>query len=149
VFCVAVVLEFENEGVAVYEGDRSVEWVVNVTASSQPKLVWYGPNCMELQEHDGPTRHEVYMSPTGTVTKLKLYNISLADRGLYRLQARDKDGEVWAYFTLNVKGEARFAMIIMFSVQLKEPKVSKIFTNNMQRNGRHLNSLPFPLTLDV
>ena len=27
----------------------------------------------------------------------------------------DKEGEEWAYFTLNVKGEARFAMIIMFT----------------------------------
>jgi len=115
VFCVAVFLEIENEDVAVHEGDRSVEWVVNVTASSQPKLVWYGPNCTVLQERDVPARHEVYTSPTGTVTKLKIYNISVADRGLYRLQARDKEGEVWAYFTLNVKGEARFAMIIMFT----------------------------------
>jgi len=113
VFCVAVLLETENEDVAVYEGDRSVEWVVNVTASSQPNFVWYGPNCTVLQEHDEPTRHKV--SPTRTVTKLNIYNISVADRGLYRLQARDKEGEEWAYFTLNVKGEARFAMIIMFT----------------------------------
>jgi hypothetical protein len=55
------------------------------------------------------------MSPTGTVTKLQLYNISVADRGLYRLQARTKEGEDWAYFTLNVKGEARFAMRILFA----------------------------------
>ena len=114
-FCVAVLLESENEDVAVYEGDSSVEWIVNVTASSQPNFVWYGPNCTVLQERDEPTRHEVYMSPNGTVIKLKIYNISVADRGLYRLQARDKEGEVWAYFTLNVKGEARFAMIIMFT----------------------------------
>jgi len=115
VFCVAVLLETKNEDVAVYEGDRSVEWVVKVTASSQPNFVWYGPNCMVLQERDEPTRHEVYTSPTRTVTKLKLYNISVADRGLYRLQVRDKEGEDWAYFTLNVKGEARFAMITMFT----------------------------------
>jgi len=115
VLYVAVLLETTNEDVAVYEGDQSVEWVVNVTATSQPKLVWYGPNCTVLQEHDEPTRHEVYTSPTGTVTKLKIYNISVADRGLYRLQAHDKEGEEWAYFTLNVKGEARFAMIIMFT----------------------------------
>jgi len=115
VFCVAVLLETENEDVAVYEGDSSIEWVVNVTASSQPNFVWYGPNCTVLQERDEPTRREVYMSPNGTVTKLNIYNISVADRGLYRLQARDKEGEEWAYFTLNVKGEARFAMITMFT----------------------------------
>jgi len=113
VLYVADLLETTNEDVAVYEGDRSVEWVVNVTATSQPKLVWYGPNCTVLEERDGPTRHEVYMSPTRT--KLKIYNISVVDRGLYRLQARNKGGEEWAYFTLNVKGEARFAMIIMFT----------------------------------
>ena len=114
-FCVAVLLETKNEDVAVYEDDRSLEWVVNVTASSQPNFIWYGPNCTVLQERDEPTRHEVYMSPTGAVTKLKLYNISVADRGLYRLQARDKKGEDWAYFTLNVKGEARFELRIMFN----------------------------------
>jgi hypothetical protein len=108
-------LEFVNEDVDVYEGHRSLQWVVNVTASSQPKLVWYGPNCTVLEESDGPTRHEVYTSPTGTVTKLRLYNISVADRGLYRLQARNEEGEEWAYFTLNVKGEAIFAMRIMFT----------------------------------
>jgi hypothetical protein len=82
---------------------------VNVTASSQPKLVWYGPNCTVLEEIDVPTtRHQVYTSPTGSVTKLKLYNISVADMGLYRLQASSEEGEEWAYFTLNVKGEARF-----------------------------------------
>jgi hypothetical protein len=115
VFCVAVLLESENEDVGVYESDSSVEWVVNVTALSQPKLVWYGPNCTELQEGDGPTTHEVYTSPNRTVTKLKLYNISMADRGLYRLMARDKGCEEWAYFTLNLKGEARFTMRIIFT----------------------------------
>jgi len=49
------------------------------------------------------------------VTKLKLYNISVADRGLYRLQVSNEEGEEWAYFTLNVKGEARFAMRITFT----------------------------------
>jgi len=68
-----------------------------------------------LEERDGPTRHEVYTSQTGTVTRLKLYNISVADRGLYRLQARNREGEEWAYFTLNVKGGARFAMRIIFT----------------------------------
>jgi len=110
-----VLLEFENEDVDVYEGDKSIQWVVNVTASSQPKLVWYGPNCTVLEEGDGPTRHEVYTSPTRTVTKLKLYDISVADRGVYRLQAINEEGEEWAYFTLNVKGEARFAIRIMFT----------------------------------
>jgi len=115
VFCVAVVIETKNEDVGVYESDSSVEWVVNVTASSQPKLVWYGPNCTELQEGDGPTTHEVYTSPNRTVTKLKLYNISMADRGMYWLQARSEEGEEWAYFTLNVKGEARFELRIIFT----------------------------------
>jgi hypothetical protein len=55
------------------------------------------------------------MYPTRTVIKLKLYNISVADRGMYRLQARNEEGEEWAYFTLNVKGEARFTMRIMFT----------------------------------
>jgi len=66
-FCVAdkvhvtdkVLLEFANEDVDVYEGHKSIQWVVNVTASSQPKLVWYGPNCSVLEERYGPTRHEV------------------------------------------------------------------------------------------
>jgi hypothetical protein len=107
--------QFANEDVDVFEGHKSVQWVVNVNASSQLKLVWYGPNCKVLEEVDGPTRHEVYTSPTGTMTRLKLYNVSVADRGLYRLQARNKDGEQWAYFTLNVKGEARFALIILFT----------------------------------
>jgi hypothetical protein len=49
------------------------------------------------------------------VTKLKLHNISVADTGVYRLQVSNKEGEEWAYFTLNVKGEGRFAMIIMFT----------------------------------
>ena len=120
-FCVAVrvneklLLEYENADVKVYEGHKSVQWVVNVTASSQPKLVWYGPNCTVLEEGDGLTSHEVYTSPTRTVTKLKLYNISVADRGVYQLQASNEEGEVWANFTLNVKGEARFAMRIMFT----------------------------------
>ena len=108
-------MEFENEDVDVYEGDKSVQWVVNVTASSQPKLEWYGPNCTVLEEGDGLTSHEVYMSPTRTVTKLNLYNISVADRGVYRLQASNEEGEVWANFTLNVKGEAIFTMRIMFA----------------------------------
>jgi hypothetical protein len=123
VFCVAdkvhvtdkVLLEFDNEDVDVYEGHKSLQWVVNVTASSQPKLVWYGPNCTVLEEHDGPTRHEVYTSPTRTVTKLKLHNISVADRGMYRLKASNEEGEEWAYFTLNVKGEARFILTVMFT----------------------------------
>jgi hypothetical protein len=110
-----VLLEFENEDVDVYEGDRSVQWVVNVTASSQPKLVWYGPNCTVLEERDGPTRQEVYTSPTRTVTKLKLHDILMADRGVYRLRASNKEGEEWAYFTLNVKGEARFTMRIVLT----------------------------------
>ena len=55
------------------------------------------------------------MLPTGTVTKLKLYNISLKDKGLYRLRAINKDSEEWAYFTLNVLGEASFAMRILFT----------------------------------
>ena len=114
-FCVAVLLVTKNEAVAVNKGDRSVEWVVNVAALSQPKFVWYGPNCTVLQERDEPTRHKVYTSATGTVTKLKIYNISMADRGMYQLQVRNKEGEEWAYFTLNVKGEARFAMVIMFT----------------------------------
>ena len=114
-FCVAVVIETKNEDVGVYESDSSVEWVVNVTALSQPKLVWYGPNCTELQEGDGPTTHEVYTSPNRTVTKLKLYNISMADRGMYWLQAHNEEGEEWANFTLNVKGEARFELRIMFT----------------------------------
>ena len=88
---------------------------MNVTALSPPKFVWYGPNCTVLEERDGPTRHEVYTSPTRTVTKLKLHNISVADTGVYRLQVSNKEGEEWAYFTLNVKGEARFTMIIMFT----------------------------------
>jgi len=66
-FCVAdkvnvtdkVLLEFGNEDVDVYEGHESVQWVVNVVTSSQPKLVWYGPNCSVLEERDGSTRHEV------------------------------------------------------------------------------------------
>jgi len=110
-----VLLESENADVDVYEGHKSLQWYVNVTSSSEPKLVWYGPNCTVLEERDGPTRHEVYTSPTRTVTKLKLYNISVADRGLYRLQAINEAGEEWAYFTLNVKGEARFAVRIMFT----------------------------------
>ena len=114
-FCVAVLSKSKNEDVGVYESDSSLEWVVNVTASSQPKFIWYGPNCTLLQERDGPTRHEVYTSPDRTVTRLNLYNISVADRGLYRLQARDKECEEWDYFTLNVKGEARFAMRIIFT----------------------------------
>jgi hypothetical protein len=117
-FCVAVLLEYENKDVYVYEGHKSIEWVVNVTALSQPKLVWYGPNCTVLEERDGPTRHEVYTSPTRNVTKLKLHDIVTADRGVYRLQASNKEGEKWAYFTLNVKGEARLAMRIMNYVYL-------------------------------
>ena len=110
-----ILLEFENEDINVYEGHRSLQWVVNVTASSPPKLVWYGPKCTVLEERDGPSRYEVFTSPTRRVTKLKLYNILVADRGVYRLQARKEEGEEWAYFTLNVKGEARFAMKIMFT----------------------------------
>jgi hypothetical protein len=122
VFCVAdtdhvtdILFQYENEDVDVFEGHKSVQWVVNVTASSQPKLVWYGPNCKVLEEIDGPTRHQVYTSQTGTFARLKLYNVSVADRGLYRLQAINEEGEEWAYFTLNVKGEARFAMRIIFT----------------------------------
>ena len=103
-FCVAVNLETKNADVDVYEGDQSLQWVVNVTASSQPEFVWYGPNCTVLKELDGPTKHEVSTSHDRTVTKLKLYDISVADKGVYRLQASNKDGEEWAYFTLNVKG---------------------------------------------
>jgi uncharacterized cysteine cluster protein YcgN (CxxCxxCC family) len=123
VFCVAdkfhvtnkIQFQYDDEDVHVYEGHSSVQWVVNVTASSKPKLVWYGPNCTELEKPDGPSRYEVHILPTGTVTSLKLYNISVQDRGLYRLQAINKDGEEWAYFTLNVKGEASFAMRILFT----------------------------------
>jgi hypothetical protein len=115
-FCVAVLLEYENEDVYVDEGHRSLQWVVNVTASSKPKLLWYDPNCTVLQEKRyGPFRHEVYTSPTRNVTKLKLHDIVMADKGMYRLHARNKEGEAWAYFTLNVKGEARLAMRIMFT----------------------------------
>lgn len=124
VFCVTdevrvagkIHFQCEKEYVDVYEGEKSVQWVVNVTAaSSHPKLVWYGPNCTVLQEHDGPTRLQVYTSPTGTLTKLKLYNISVKDRGLYRLQARSGEEEDWAYFTLNVKGEDRFMPRVLFT----------------------------------
>jgi hypothetical protein len=52
------------------------------------------------------------------VTKLKLHDIAVADRGVYRLQASNKEGEKWAYFTLNVTGEARLAMRIMNYVYL-------------------------------
>jgi hypothetical protein len=55
------------------------------------------------------------MSTNRTVTKLKLHDISVADKGVYRLQASNKDGEKWTYFTLNVRGEAIFAMRIMFT----------------------------------
>ena len=103
----------------MYEGHKSVQWRVNVTASSPLNFVWYGPNCTVLEERDGPTRHEVYTSPTGTVTKLKLHNITVADRGLYRLQASNEEGEEWAYFTLNVKGEGRFEFRITFRLRLK------------------------------
>jgi hypothetical protein len=111
-----ILLEFENEDVDVHESHSSVQWTVTVTASSQPKLVWYGPNCKVLEESDRPIRFKEYTSPTGTVTELKLYNISVADRGVYRLQASNSEGEEWAYFTLNVKGEDKLAMRIMFTV---------------------------------
>ena len=106
-------LEFANEDVDVYEGHKSVQWRVNVTASSPTKLVWYGPNCTILEVRDGPTRHEVYISPSEKTTRLKIYDVSVADRGLYRLQARNEEGEEWAYFALNVKGEARFELRII------------------------------------
>ena len=108
-----VLLESENADVDVYEGHKSLQWYVNVTSSSEPKLVWYGPNCTVLEERDGPTRHEVYTSPTRTVTKLKLYNISVADRGLYRLQAINEAGEEWEYFTLNVKGKNYVYLLVL------------------------------------
>jgi hypothetical protein len=111
-------LQFGNENVDVYEGHKSVQWVVSGIASSQPKLVWYAPNCKVLEERDRIAIHEVYTSPTKTVTKLKLYNITVADRGVYRLQASNNEGEEWAYFTLNVTGEARLAMRIMFTVDV-------------------------------
>jgi hypothetical protein len=44
----------------------------------------------------------------------------VADRGLYRLQASSEEGEEWAYFTLNVKGEAIFAMRIMGPFQVNQ-----------------------------
>ena len=116
-FCVTdkIQFQYDNEDVHVFEGHSSVQWLVNVTASSEPKLVWYGPNCTELGESDGPSRYEINTLPTGAVTKLKLYDISLKDKGLYRLRAINKDSEEWAYFTLNVEGEASFAMRILFT----------------------------------
>jgi hypothetical protein len=105
--CVTDKIQFlcENEEIDVYEGYKSIQWYVNVTASSEPKLVWYGPDCTVLEERDGPSRYEVYTSPKGIATKLKIHDISLKDRGLYRLQARSEEDEEWAYFTLNVKSE--------------------------------------------
>lgn len=105
VLCVTGKIQFllEHDYVDVYEGYKSVQWFVNVKAPSKPKLVWYGPDCEVLEERDGPSSYKVYTSPDGKTTKLKINNISLKDRGLYRLQARTKDDEDWAYITLNVK----------------------------------------------
>lgn len=93
----------ENEEIDVYDGYKSIQWFVNVTAPSEPKLVWYAPDCKVLEELDGPSRYEVYTSPKGAAAKLKIHEVTLKDRGLYRLQARTKEDEEWAYFTLNVK----------------------------------------------
>lgn len=107
ILCVTDEIQFlcENEEIDVYEGYKSIQWYVNVTSPSPPRLVWYAPDCRLLEERDGPSRYEVYTSPDGTATKLKIHNISLKDRGLYRLQARTEEDEEWAYFTLNVKSE--------------------------------------------
>jgi hypothetical protein len=95
----------ENKDIVAHEGYKAIQWVVNVTSSSEPNLVWYGPNCKVLEPRDGPSKYEVYTYPSGTETKLKIYDISLKDRGVYQLQAWSKEDEQWAYFTLNVEGE--------------------------------------------
>lgn len=114
--CVTDKIQFrcENEEIDVYEGYKSIQWYVNVTASSEPKLAWYTPDCKVLEERDGPSRYEVYTSPDGASTKLKIYDIALKDRGLYRLQARSEDEEEWAYFSLNVKSEYSSLFYILF-----------------------------------
>jgi hypothetical protein len=87
-----------------------------VTSSSEPKLVWYAPDCKVLEERDGPSRFEVYTYPEGRATKLKIHDISLTDRGLYRLQARSEEDEEWAYFSLNVKSEdsSHFNILVIY-----------------------------------
>jgi hypothetical protein len=109
-------LLFGSDDIHVYEGHKSIQWFVNVTSASKPVLVWYGPDCKVLEEIDGPSSYKVYMSPDGTSTKLKLSDISLKDRGVYRLQARSKEDEEWAYFTLNVKSKETwlFEILICF-----------------------------------
>jgi hypothetical protein len=105
--CVTDKIQFrcENEEIDVYDGYKSIQWFVNVTAPSEPKLVWYAPDCKVLEELDGPSKYEVYTAPKGTAAKLKIHDVSLKDRGLYRLQARTEEDEEWAYFALNVKSE--------------------------------------------
>lgn len=116
--CVTGKIQFlsENEEIDVYEGYKSIQWVVNVTSSSEPKLVWYAPDCKVLEERDGPSRFEVYTYPEGRATKLKIHDISLTDRGLYRLQARSEEDEEWAYFSLNVKSEdsSHFNILVIY-----------------------------------
>jgi hypothetical protein len=116
--CVADEIKFlsEKEEIDVYEGYKSIQWYVNVTAPSEPQLVWYAPDCTVLEERDGPSRYEVYTAPEGTSTRLKIHDVSLMDRGLYRLQARSQDDEEWAYFSLNVKSEnSSLFEILMFT----------------------------------
>jgi hypothetical protein len=73
VFCVAdevhatdkIRFVSENEDLDVNEGHKSLQWVVSVTASSKPTLVWYGPNCSVLEETDGPSKHDVRNAQLG------------------------------------------------------------------------------------
>jgi hypothetical protein len=116
VLCVAGKFHFQyaNNNIEA-EQNQSIEWVVNVAAQSKPVLTWYGPDCNVL-EHVDSSRYEVYKSADRTATRLKIQKVSFEDRGVYRLQARSKSDEAWAYFTLNVTGKNIwfFKVLVLF-----------------------------------
>ncbi|KAJ4439352.1 hypothetical protein ANN_07474 [Periplaneta americana] len=96
---------YQKDDITVKEGLPSFQWAVKVEGTSPTELVWYDPDCNVIERRIVPSpKREVYVSPTRDETTLTINNISIKDRGRYRLQARNEHGEAWSYFTLRVQG---------------------------------------------
>ncbi|XP_069702870.1 probable chitinase 2 [Periplaneta americana] len=96
---------YQKDDITVKEGLPSFQWAVKVEGTSPTELVWYDPDCNVIERRIVPSpKREVYISPTRDETTLTINNISIKDRGRYRLQARNEHGEAWSYFTLRVQG---------------------------------------------